>query len=405
MKIQNKTIGIWGYGAVGKSVSEMLSGNGNSILVYDENAQVRHNCPYRVVDSLDILFTQSEHLIASPGVDTRPYRQAYKGAWICELDLFQQLFHKPIIAITGSVGKTSVTHMLTETLKQAGWRIESAGNIGTPMLSLVSEQNNLDAIVLELSSFQLEFAQHFKPDLAIFTNLYPNHLDRHTTMQNYFLAKYNLIKHQTNTQKALISTELKAQIETASPSCKVTFFNPLEKPIHHFSGFACNWLIVEKVLEILQVPFPKIAKITPLEHRLEKITTINGITYINDSKSTTPASTLAAIETIKGTRILLMLGGLSKGVDRSKLIKKIADKPIIIFCFGKEAKELYKMCERFGIKSECHTSLKASFAHCIKEALPGDTILLSPAGSSFDEFENYMQRGNLFKQLLKDTQQ
>ncbi len=404
MKLHNKTIGIWGYGAVGKSVSNALFKNEYDVLVYDDDAQTRLDCPYKTTNSVDNLFTQSEYLIPSPGVDTRAYRQKYKGIWLSELDLFQQVFHKPIIAITGSVGKTSVTHMLTETLQQAGWRAEAAGNIGTPMVDMVNKQQGLDAIVLELSSFQLEYAQNFKPDLAIFTNLYPNHLDRHATMHDYFLAKYNLIKQQTCEQKALIPIELKHRMESLSPSASITYFDLHVRPAHHPSGFAANWLIVEKALELLQVPFPTITDILPLEHRLEKVAIINGVTFINDSKSTAPASTLSAIETIESSRILLLLGGLSKGIDRSELIKKLAARSIIIICFGKEAEQLHQMCEYFGVKSSHHSRLKIAFIDCVKQAVSGDTILLSPAGSSFDEFENYKARGNFFKQLLEDSQ-
>ncbi len=400
MNIRQKTIGIWGYGRVGSSAGRLFSQLGATVLVYDFQSSVMDNCPFQVTQSIQDLFAQSEYLLPSPGIDIRAYKNEYEGTWLTELDLFQSLFRKKIIAITGSVGKTTVTHLLTHALKAAGWRVEAAGNIGTPMFDMIEKQNKLDAIVLEVSSFQLEHAQSFAPELAIWTNLYPNHLDRHTTMKNYFLAKYNLLKNQTDAQQAIASLALQSQIEKQQPKSVILFFDSEEKPSVHPSGFAVNWLIVEKALSLLQVTFPDHIEAPSLAHRLEKVAEINGVTFINDSKSTTPSSTLAAIESLEAPRILLFLGGLSKGIDRSKLIKKLRTKSIKIFCFGKESQQLFTICKQHNIAASCHDTLDPAVQECMKTMQLHDIVLFSPAGSSFDEFQNYEERGNVFKKIV-----
>ncbi len=400
MKLKNKTIGIWGYGRVGTAAATLCTDLGAHVIVYDASPEVLKTCPYAGTQSIDQLFAHADYIIPSPGVDITQYKDTYSGIWLSELDLFQSLFHKKIIAITGSIGKTSVTHMLTQALKAAGWRVHAAGNIGTPMLSMIAQQDALDAIVLEVSSFQLEHTQSFAPDLALWTNLYPNHLDRHKTVELYCAAKYQIIAHQTATQQALISTDLYNQIIRYQPKSSLHFFNPTQKPIHHPSGFAANWLIIEKALELLHVPFPEALIVEPLEHRLEHITTINGATFINDSKSTTPASTLAAVNALQAPHITLLLGGLSKGIDRTPLIETLATKNITVHCFGKEAVSLFDACKRYNVPATCHKTLESAVQHSLSSICPQDIVLLSPAGSSFDEFTNYEQRGTFFKSLI-----
>ena len=186
MKIDNAKIGIWGYGLVGQSAARFLSSMGAFIYIFDDTVKQSDFPP---LSSRQELLETTDMILPSPGIDVRPYHALYSGIWLSELDIFHAYFRKKIIAITGSVGKTSVTHGLNFVLQKAGMRTIAAGNIGLPCLSLISHQNEYDAVVLEVSSFQLEHCIQFAPDVAIWTNFYPNHLDRHGTMENYFLAK------------------------------------------------------------------------------------------------------------------------------------------------------------------------------------------------------------------------
>ncbi len=398
MKIKNEKIGIWGYGRVGKAAAQLLLKHDARIVVYDSNALALAQCSFKTTQSIEDFFAQTDIILPSPGIDINPYIATYPGKWISELDLFQSFFTKKTIAITGSVGKTSVTHLLTQALKDAGWRVQAGGNIGTPMLSLIETQNDLDAEELELSSYQLEHTQSFAPDLAIWTNLYPNHLDRHTTIEQYFLAKYQILRYQTPKKIALAPLDLEPLIKKKSPQSSLRFFDPSKRPLHHPSGFAVNWIIVETALSLLnETP----TKIRPpfLEHRLETVATVKGATFINDSKSTTPASTLAALNCFKSSKILLLLGGLSKGVDRTDLIKSLS-KNITTVCFGSESKTLFNICKKHSINASCHASTQLAIEYSLTHAHMYDIILFSPSGSSFDEFANYEKRGNLFKKMI-----
>ena len=426
MNYQNKTIGIWGYGRVGKAAAQFLESRGASILIYDEKP-IQAPSSMQIAQSLEQLF-EADYLLPSPGVDTRAYRTQYQGRWITELDLFHHYFRKPIIAISGSVGKTTVTHLLAQALTASGWRVEAIGNIGIPCVEAIEKQDELDAVVLEVSSFQLEYTQSFAPDLAIWTNLYPNHLDRHNSMQDYFEAKSHLIRYQTAQQSALLPAELFHELQKLHPKSSLSFFgltsNKFTHPLFsiqeqeirlHAHGtatpiillhnldqsvFPLNWLIVYAALDLLKVEPPVLNTINPIAHRLERVATIKGVTFYNDSKSTTPASTQAALAALAAPRTILFLGGLSKGIDRSPLIQSLQHTPLHVICFGKEAARLHQQCVALQIPSRSFATLDEAFRFCTSITQPKDCVLFSPAGSSFDLFENYEKRGEEFKALV-----
>ena len=399
MKLANKTIGIWGFGLVGQSAARLCSQHGAQVIVFDANETALRECPHPIAYNHEALFNQCDFIIPSPGIAITPYKKMFAGKWLFELDLFQSLFKKKIGAITGSIGKTSVTHLLTQTLRAAGLKVMAAGNIGTPLLDCVEKQHELDLIILEVSSFQLEHTESFAPDLAIWTNFYPNHLDRHITIENYFDAKYHLIQFQKSSQSALIPIELKNAIEKKQPKSCLHSFDPLEKPQHALPGFKANLLIIEKALSLLNIPFPQKIPLTQLEHRLEKVCAIQDTLFINDSKSTTIASTKAAVELFKGKQIILLLGGLSKGVDRSQLIASLPN-TVEVLCFGAESEELFNMCRTYTVRATAHTHLFKAIDHALRTLKSNTVVLLSPAGSSFDEFKNFEERGNLFKKIV-----
>ena len=426
MNYTNKTVGIWGYGRVGKAAAQFLQKLGASILIYDKKPIIEPRS-MRVVTSLDQLF-QADYLLPSPGIDTREYRTQYQGTWLSELDLFREYFHKPIIAITGSVGKTTVTHLVTQALTVAGWRVHAVGNIGIPCLQIIEQQHELDAVVLEVSSFQLEYIKSFAPDLAIWTNFYPNHLDRHGCMQDYFDAKYNIIKYQTAQQSALLPVELSRRMCALPTKSTLSFFSPVHTdfdysiffidkqeirlhargsttpimPLNKLdqSVFPINWLITYAALHLLKISPQPLTSINPIAHRLERVARMNGVTFYNDSKSTTPASTQAALAAINASRTILFLGGLSKGIDRTELIQALQHIAVQVICFGKEAVPLHQQCTVMQIPSCAFNTLSEAFHFCTTISKPNDCVLFSPAGSSFDLFENYEKRGDEFRALV-----
>lgn len=437
----NKKIGIWGFGAVGKSTLTHLAAQGNFCTVLDKrdlspdekNLLTKHNATYIQEEELDYFFLHNDFIFASPGIDINPYK--HRAHFICELDIFAPAWHKPLIAITGTVGKTSTTTLLGKLLQQS-MRIAVGGNIGTPMLSFLENKNTYDYAVLELSSWQLEHAQPFAPDIAVWTNFSPNHLDRHKTMQNYFAAKLRILKHQTATQTAILPISLFNRIAPLDLASQKIWIDDAEnryipelkqhdqvlhiednfiviKSVHDrillgdvnalpHCTYRQNMLIAAAVLHTLDMPFNmlKDTDIT-VEHRLEKVACKNNVAYYNDSKATVPESTLAALTEFKDKKVILFLGGLSKGVDRAEFVRALPAHIKEVICFGKEAEMLHAMCTKNAIAGSAYNSLENAFAYATNIAQPEDVVLFSPAGSSFDLYTDYAERGRHFKQLVE----
>lgn len=449
MNFTNRKIGIWGLGAVGGSALRYCLQKKCSISVLDQHspsAQIKKLLKQNTLTAFDNhdladFLNRNDFIIPSPGIDLRPHTH-YQHKWLSELDLFAHEFNAPIIAITGSVGKTTVTHLLAALLQKMSHRVAVGGNIGTPMLDLLEHQP-VDLGVLEVSSFQLELAQTFAPDLAIWTNFSPNHLDRHDTLEDYCAAKMRIIGQQTARQKSLLPLSLIDTIMHQPPASQCYFFTTqrnthLEKKLRSQDGlfvvednelilyknttrshifnlatlppttFAENWLVITSALHLLNIPLATYAhhaqKLTAPEHRLEKILTHNGVTFYNDSKSTTPASTKAAVQQLSDHPIHLFLGGLSKGIDREPLVQFLGTVTNLkhVYCFGKEAENLQKLCNLYKLKSSHFTDLDSAFAACTHNTHNGDTVLFSPSGSSFDLFANFAKRGVYFKQLVEN---
>lgn len=444
-------IGVWGFGRVGKSVVNYLHTQGAQLTVLDNrelSPQEKQDLAEKHIPLLgqqDIPHFLETHayIVPSPGIDLRPY-STYKNKWLSELDLFAQAWHKPYIAITGSVGKTTVTHVLGHLLHKSGVRVAVGGNIGNAMLNLVPHQDAVDLAVLEVSSFQLELCTHFAPDSALWTNFYPNHLDRHSSAGEYCDAKAVIFKHQRPGQYALAPLELAQQL-ARSPhgSGQLSFFSPTPPTATDWALLPCNsslfflrdntvfyqttgtnaQQIAQLSPDLLEITFAQnwlalcatlhlhgisctaleswVADVSLPAHRLEKVATIAGIDFYNDSKATTPQSTLAAVHKLQERPILLFLGGLSKGIDRTDLIKMLPTAIKMVYCFGKEAPHLRALCQTYTIPAQEHPTLESAFSAATTAAQPGDQLLFSPAGSSFDLFANYEERGTYFKKLVE----
>lgn len=442
IQFYQKKIGIWGFGVVGKSALRFFRRQKALCSVLDQK------------ESKDSDFSQfldsNEYILPSPGIDLRPYEQ-YQHKFLAEADIFRQFWHKPIIGITGSVGKTTVTTLLAQIMEEAGYRVAVGGNIGIGMLDLIADQDSYDYAILELSSFQLALCRSFAPDLAIWTNFYPNHLDRHGSVEDYFEAKMNILQRQKEGQLGLVGESMLKELnrvprynpygitrdERKKKMCKIsnlsesshTIDAPLRENLfkihpewpakqvvsrdHYKLTHPTNWQTIIQALEILNIPIPDLSKINfklP-EHRLEKVATINGVTFYNDSKATIAEATLAAVEQfhppshdkcfgVIQSNIILLLGGLSKGVNRKPLILALRDRVKHIIAFGDEADDIAKLCNQEALKCISCTTLEAALENAIKKAKLGDQILLSPGGASFDLFSDYVERGAYFKKLI-----
>lgn len=442
-----KKIGIWGLGVVGKSAITYFHAKGYDIQALDRrepNEQEKaflaaHNTPFFLQDQLTDFLVNNDYILASCGIDLRPYNQ-YSHKFLSELDIFGAECNNPIIAITGSVGKTTVTHLLSQLIAHQDKTVFTGGNIGVGLLDSIPQANAADYVILEVSSFQLERCKSFKPTMAICTNIYANHLDRHGCLQAYIDAKLQLIAHQDEYDRALFPLSLQAQVKEQNPERSFYFFSKTEPTQEQLNFLAVSdtlyFLHNSKLMVYYQTntreifDFKELPKISYLEnviilsaalhmlglsldnfvtimnqqelphHRLEKIATINGVDFYNDSKATIPASTLAAIEKIQGKPIILFLGGVSKGVDRSDFVSQLKDKVKLVYCFGKEAEQLKSFCDASNIPAYAYQTLDQAFDSLPNKMQTNDQILFSPAGASFDLFGDYQKRGEHFIKLV-----
>lgn len=455
MKLEkNAQIGVWGYGIFGKAAARYFHALGYYVRVMDKRILSNEEKKELQKSSINFyseneknnFFNDSDYILASPGVDISFHYQTYKYKWLTELDVFQQFFSSPIIAITGSIGKTSTMHLMQSLLLANNKKIVFGGNIGTPTFDFIHLNQSVDYALLETSSFQLQYCTTFAPKLAIWTNFHPNHLDHHGTLENYRTAKYMSMTYQSSTDYSLLPLSLRDKIPAPAQGHMRSYctLGKLTKTLcaqltqhervyalekknivrYHNGNFTtiitlddalCSFSFIENILivtaasDILMLDkkslytLPTITQLP--EHRLEKIATIHSIEFYNDSKSTTTISTLSALEKLKNKSIHLFLGGLSKGVDRSSFIAQLPDTVQFVYCFGKEAEQLYTYCTHHNISAQTFANLEDAFMHCINNAQKHDVILLSPAGSSYDLYRDYAERGAHFKSLVIRYQQ
>lgn len=448
-----KKIGIWGFGKVGKSIASFLKQNCyNNIEVYDnrrlnkEEKEILKCVNITQKHNLEEFLNQNNYIIPSPGINLNKLNPEYKNKLISEVDLFFIHWKKPVIAVTGSIGKTTVVTILTQLLQINGIKAISGGNSGIPLLTLLENQNDSDTAIIELSSFQLEHSNYCKPEIAIWTNFFKNHLDRHLTIENYFQAKINLIKKEVPNQKIIIPLQLRNQITNQYPEWEkkeFTYFsfgkiskkeinllsendtlyffkknkiikyrNKKEKTIALIKdlptiSYKQNWLIISSLCDILNIKINSVKNLNNLflPHRLEYLGNYKNIHFYNDSKSTLPEATYYAVQEIfekHNFPINLFMCGLSKGINRGWLFEKIKNKINSFYCFGNESEQLNNFAKKWIKNSYKFKTLNQAIKTYIQNSKPNDVLLFSPGGSSFDQFKNFEARGNYFKKMVKE---
>ncbi|MCX5923499.1 MAG: UDP-N-acetylmuramoyl-L-alanine--D-glutamate ligase [Candidatus Dependentiae bacterium] len=433
INLKNKRVGIWGLGVVGKSVLNYVKQFTSQIQILDKKAHEELLVILQTPTSLKEFLDNNDIIIPSPGISLLDY-QKYAGKFVQELDIFSSESKIPTIAITGTLGKTTITSFTEQCIPNS----VAAGNIGYAMLNVLNLQPQPKTVVLELSSYQLQHTKYFAPDIAVLTNFYPNHLDHHATMEEYLLAKCQIFKNQRNDQKSLIPYELIDQIEdiiqkvpsrvylfcTNKPETDITYptfyiennnlillstsgeqciiFDQIGKLPQ--TTFLQNWVAILATLYLykidLKTVMPTINALNLPEHRVELVAHFYNVAIYNDSKSTVWQATAKAVDRFPGKKIALFLGGLSKGTDRSPLIEHCKNQEITVFAFGKESESLNNLCEKYQVPCIQTTTLEAALDVFRKNYKKFDLLLFSPAGSSFDLFKNFEDRGTQFKAMI-----
>src|SRR3989338_9007853 len=345
---------------------------------------------------------KTDRLIVNPAVDLRSkFVMAARKKKIpidSELGIFLKLCPTKLVAVTGTKGKSTVSRLIYETLKSAGRHVFWGGNIGISLLDRLHEMTPDSYVVLEISSFQLDLFRQsnlaFAPHIAVLTNIFPDHLDRYNSFHDYKESKLSLFTHQTRHDYAVVPSALR-RILKKTKSRPIGFqptlpgFIPQERikiiGDHNKENISAA-LAVARILKI----DPAVARRTViefggLEHRLEFLRYIRGVRFYNDSASTTPTSTVYAIQSFKRP-VLLIAGGLNKGLPLTELARAIAKKTKGAYLVGKNANEIKRMAKRLNptLHLDNCDSLRQAVKNAFKAADIDDTILLSPGCASFE---------------------
>ena len=444
---ENKNIVVLGAGESGVGAAFLAQQQGYDVFVSDFGAIAPH---YKEqLQSHRIRFEENQHteaeilkateVIKSPGIpDKAPIIKKIKEKnipVISEIEFAGRYTNAKIVGITGSNGKTTTTSLTYSILKNAGLNVGMAGNIGKSFAYQVATEK-YDCYVLELSSFMLDDMYRFKTDIAVLLNITPDHLDRYDyKLENYAASKFRITQNQTEgdvfiycaddaeTIKGLEKQNIKAQQLPFSIQKKIEPGAYLEKDNivinahqQHFEMSITELAlqgkhniynsmasgIVAKVLELRDDTLREsLATFKNIEHRLESVGKISGISFINDSKATNVNSTWYALESMTSD-VVLILGGVDKGNDYSMLKDLVKQKVKAIVCLGKDNQRIHDAFEDDVdiIVNTASAQEAATVAYHL--ATKGDTVLLSPACASFDLFKNYEDRGNQFKAAVKE---
>lgn len=378
-------------------------------------------------------------VVVSPGVplDVLPVKQAKELGVpvIGELELAFRFVRAPVVAVTGTNGKTTTTALTGEIFKTAGFSTLVAGNIGRPLIAEV--EGDYEIVVLEVSSFQLETADEFRPRVGAVLNITPDHLDRHRTMENYVAAKARLFSRQGPEDYAVLNFD-DPHARNLSSRCpgRVLFFSrtrevpagvfvddgwitaveeggrkallPAEEvriPGAHNLENALAAAACARALGVAEEALARALRTFPgVPHRLEFVAEIGGVRYVNDSKGTNPDASIKALEACREP-VVLIAGGRSKGGDFTPFLRLVREKARALVLLGECAPELESLARREGVKAILRAGNLPEAVRLAKEAArPGDVVLLSPACASWDMFKNYEERGELFKKAVRDLQ-
>ncbi len=441
---------IIGAARSGIASAEYLLSIGKNIVISDMNtklaekveAQLGHaSISYVWGQQPDVEAIQPELIVMSPGVPLTipPVVKARELniPVISEPELAFRYSDVPFVAITGTNGKTTTTTLTAVLLEEDGRKVVAGGNIGLPLISQCPQMTAQDIVVAEMSSFQLESVDTFCPKVAVVMNVTPDHLDRHKTMEAYAAAKANIFKNQTADDYLLLNKDDNiVSAMAASAASKVYFFSQqeiLDEGIWLQDGQlmyclhegdapqalipaneigivgAHNWqnAMAASLAALLMGQKPaviaeRLRAFKGVAHRMEPVATIDGVLYVNDSKGTNPDSTEKALGSYGERPIVLIAGGRNKGSDMAVLVPLMRAHCRGVVLVGEATGDFLDAFERTAYKDYiCADSFEDAVAKAHDMAQPGDVVLLSPACASWDMFDNFEQRGDLFKDLVK----
>ena len=415
-----------------RTMDEIPSETINKINTYEFSYSFGKNCLEKL-NGFNIIFRSPSCLPTR----TELQKEAERGAIVTtEVEMLMEMCPCKIVGVTGSDGKTTTTSLINAILKKAGYKTFLGGNIGTPLFTKLPEMEPNDIVVLELSSFQL-MNMHISPDIAVITNITPNHLNIHKDYQEYIDAKKCIFKNQNEKGILILNYDNDITRECAKEANgNVVFFSSkvkldngfivdgniikecndkVRKHIlntdevilrgnHNFQNIATA-LAATKTLVDTDIAVQAIKEFKPVEHRIEFVKEINGVKWYNDSASSSPTRTISGINAFK-ENIILIAGGYDKNLEYEPLAKPVVDKVSTLILIGQTAEKIYDVVKNESEKENkkiniymCDT-LEQTIEIAKKSAKKGDVVLFSPASASFDMFKNFADRGHKFKDLV-----
>ncbi len=449
MDLKNKKVLVCGLGRTGIATLPLLINKGAKVTIQTEfiddeyKEQIKHfenqgvkvflnKTPNDVISSFDLC-------VVSPGISTDEHffeiAKSLDIKIVSEIELCNWFYEGEFVAITGTNGKTTTTTLIHKILDEKFEDSRAVGNIGIPLSSNILDSSKKSVFALELSSYQLETTYTLKPKVSAVLNISKDHIERHKTMQNYIEAKENIFKNQDENDYLVLNYDDEETKKMAYKSkSKVIYFSKYEikedglKVFVKDSKIYTNFFgVIEEVIDIdsimiigehnlenvlasvaltiaIGVDIPTIKEVISnfrgVEHRLEYVKTINGVTYINDSKATNPDSAINAIKAVTQP-IVLIVGGFDKNLPIYEFVKNITKEVRHLIIIGEIKDKFVDICLKIGFENfTICDSLESAVVESYKVAQSGDCVLLSPSCSSFDMFKDFEHRGRVFKEAI-----
>lgn len=442
---------VAGTGKSGISATKLLVNHGVKVYLFDENKDrdieaIKEKTGDSELVQIELgelgedTLSSSQLMVISPGIPVdAPFTDVVRNAGIpiwSEIELAYHYGKGKIAAITGTNGKTTTTALVGEIVKAHNAKTIVVGNIGIPYTELCDTTDDDSDTVAEISSFQLETVIDFHPNVSAILNLTPDHLNRHYTFENYGNVKFSITKNQTMDDVTVLNYDdehTRAMGEKAKDHCHVVYFSRLEKPaggvyvedgdiILEDGDKKINVLAikdlklmgahnVENVLAAvgisyyMGVPVDVIRDVATsfkaVAHRIEYVDTVDGVAYYNDSKGTNPDAAIKGIQAMVAPTFLIG-GGYDKGSEYDEWIEAFDGKVKWLVLIGQTAQKIADCAKRHGFNSIIfEENLQDAVAYCHENAVDGDAVLLSPACASWGQFDNYEQRGDMFKEYVR----
>lgn len=414
---------VVGAGRSGKAAARLLLRQGARVRLLESNPQALDEAQAAALRAEGIelvlgeqgpdLFAGAKMVVPSPGLPVvrlremmGPHADAEGTEILAEMELaWRALDGEPVLAVTGTSGKTTTVSLAAAMLREQGLRVFLGGNIGTPLSEYLLSGEKADVLVLETSSFQLQCCSTFHPRVAVVLNISPNHLDYHKDMEEYIEAKFRLFRCQTEEDLAVLEPGLEETAARFGLRARKVWIRPEGRfpdcPLfgqHNQFNAEAAWQACRPFGVTLENAARAVAAFKPLPNRLESVARVHGVLYVNDSKCTTVAALEVALEAMDHP-VHLLCGGKFKGGDLDGMKDLLRRKAKSVNLYG-ASREIFEAAWQ-GVVPLCwHERMEDAVLALQDKVEEGDVVLLAPATSSFDQYRNYVERGNDFKRIV-----